>query len=125
MFRHSYSAHDRREEATRILSKYPDRIPIIVERCPRCTLPILRKRKYLCPATMTIAEFMYVLRKQVTLHASEAMFLLTDQGTMATTASVLSDIYAKHADTDKFLYLQYSSESTFGTFGAVRVGPPR
>ena len=56
----------RKEEAARILTKYPDRIPIIIERSQHCSkdIPVVDKKKYLVPCDLTIGEFMYVLRKR-------------------------------------------------------------
>ena len=113
-FRQSKSLPERIQEAQRVRSRYPDRIPLIVEKAERCKLPLVDKRKYLCPGTMTMGEFMWVLRKRIRLDPAEALFLLTEQSTIPPTSSLLSDVYLKHASYDQFLYFKYSSENTFG-----------
>ena len=114
-FRAKRNHDDRLAESRRIRSRYSDRVPIIVERGTRCQLPQIDKHKYLCPMDMTMGEFMWVLRQRIKLDPSQAMFLLTEHGTIPTTSSRLSDMYDRCQATDGFLYLTYTAENTFGT----------
>ena len=52
-FKTEYPFKARQEEAGRILQKYPNRVPIIVERAStKSSLPCLTKKKYLVPQTL-------------------------------------------------------------------------
>lgn len=53
-------------EAKRILTKYPDRIPVIVERAARSSLPEIDKKKFLVPGSMLCGEFKYIIHKHLT-----------------------------------------------------------
>jgi GABA(A) receptor-associated protein len=59
---------DRCSDARRILSKYPDRVPVIVERNARAknSLPEIEKKKFLVPGTMLCGEFKYIIHKHIT-----------------------------------------------------------
>ncbi|EER12614.1 autophagy 8i, putative [Perkinsus marinus ATCC 50983] len=58
---------DRRlAEARRILQKYPDRVPVIVEKAERSDLPEIEKKKFLVPGTMLCGEFKYIVHKHIT-----------------------------------------------------------
>jgi GABA(A) receptor-associated protein len=49
--KHDAEFDKRCTESRRILSKYPDRVPVIVDRNPRAknTLPEIEKKKFLVP----------------------------------------------------------------------------
>ncbi|KAF3777819.1 Autophagy-related protein 8D [Nymphaea thermarum] len=44
-FKQEFSLEERKAESNEILSEYPDRVPVIVERYSRTDLPELEKRK--------------------------------------------------------------------------------
>jgi GABA(A) receptor-associated protein len=106
---------ERKTESERIKEKYPDRIPIICEKSSRNggTLPDLDKTKYLVPHDLTIGQFMYVIRKRLKLDASEALYLFAN-GHIMTCSNTVGVAYDNYKDSDGFLYLKYSKESTFG-----------
>lgn len=102
------------QEAERIRKKFPDRIPVIVERNQNCTnVPQIDKKKYLVPSDLTIGQFVYVIRKRIKLSAEQAIFIFV-KNYLPPTASLMSTIYETHKDRDGFLYITYSGENTFG-----------
>ena len=106
--------HKRREEAISIKQKFPDRIPIICERASRnADVPLISKCKFLAPAQMTIGQFMYVIRRNLSLPPEKALFLFVG-ASLPTTQTLVRELYADYADEDGFLYMKYSGESVFG-----------
>ena len=93
--------------------KYPDRIPVIVEKSPKSDVPDLDKKKYLVPSDLTVGQFVYVIRKRVKLSAEKAIFIFVNNK-LPPTASLMSTIYEENKDEDGFLYVLYSGENTFG-----------
>ena len=104
----------RQKEAKRVRAKYPDLIPVICERIENSDLPTTMRRKYLVPQSLTMGQFMYVLRRRIDLDANRAMFLFLGGDTLAPTAELVSTLYDVHKDEDGFLYMHYSGENTFG-----------
>ena len=105
----------RTSEATRILGKFPDRIPIIVEKDPRCKdIPDIDRKKYLVPSDLTMANFMYVIRRRIKLIPEKSLYLFVDETNMVASSQLISSVYADFASPDKFLYILYAGESTFG-----------
>ena len=51
------------EESSRILQKYPERVPVICEKGIGANLPDIDRKKYLCPNDISIANFMYNKKK--------------------------------------------------------------
>ncbi|KAL3701343.1 hypothetical protein R1sor_019365 [Riccia sorocarpa] len=103
----------RQAEASRIRNKYPDRIPVIVERAEKSDIPDIDKKKYLVPADLTVGQFVFVIRKRIKLSAEKAIFIFV-RNVLPPTAAMMSAIYDEHKDDDGFLYLTYSGENTFG-----------
>jgi GABA(A) receptor-associated protein len=107
------NTEQRKYESSRIRQKYPDRIPVIVEKSPKSDVPDLDKKKYLVPSDLTVGQFVYVIRKRVKLSAEKAIFIFVNNA-LPPTASLMSTIYEENKDEDGFLYVQYSGENTFG-----------
>jgi len=101
------------KEYERIKNKYPNRIPIIVEKKKDSELPDIDKSKFLVQKDMIINQFIYIIRKKINLKPNEAIFV-TINNQMCISNQSLSEIYDKHKNDDGFLYITYSSENTFG-----------
>ena len=101
------------KESDRIKNKYPNRIPIIVEKKKDSELPDIDKSKFLVQKDMIINQFIYIIRKKINLKPNEAIFV-TINNQMCISNQSLSEIYDKHKNDDGFLYITYSSENTFG-----------
>ncbi|CAA0813974.1 Autophagy-related protein 8c [Striga hermonthica] len=113
-FKLEHPLERRQAEAARIREKYPDRIPVIVEKAERSDIPDIDKKKYLVPADLTVGQFVYVVRKRIKLSAEKAIFIFV-KNILPPTAAMMSAIYEENKDEDGFLYMTYSGENTFGT----------
>jgi GABA(A) receptor-associated protein len=109
---HSFEA--RKDEADRIMKKFPDRVPVIIEKTKESNVPDIDKKKYLVPNDLTIGNFLYVVRKRIKLPPEVALFLFIDKY-LPPTSSLVSAVYDKHRNSDGFLYMVYATENTFGS----------
>ena len=113
-FKNTYAISERKAEANRIIDKYPDRVPIVVERKQgNDSISNLDKHKYLVPSDLTIGQFMYVIRKRINMQSDKALFFFINNQ-MPVTSELMSKIYKDHKDTDLFLYILYQGENCFG-----------
>lgn len=112
-FKEEHPLEKRQAEALRIREKYPDRIPVIVEKSERSDIPDIDKKKYLVPSDLTVGQFVYVIRKRIQLNPEKAIFIFV-KNLLPPTAALMMTVYDEHKDEDGFLYIQYSGESTFG-----------
>ena len=114
-FKKTRSLQERRDESTRVLEKYPDRVPVICEKSQKAstTCPQIDKSKYLVPFDLSIGQFIWVIRKRMQLPPEKALFLFIN-GTIPTSSSIIGDVYACYKSDDYFLYITYSLENTFG-----------
>ena len=53
------------EESSKIRQKYPERVPVIVEKVPRSQINDIDKRKFLVPSDISVAQFMWIIRKVI------------------------------------------------------------
>ena len=114
-YRQEKSFNDRMSIAKTLLSSYPDRIPVIVERAEGSTLKQIDKRKFLVPAGMTTANFVFVVKKRIDLESHESLKLFADKHSLSTPSELMSEVYRNFKDPDGFLYLQYRGDSSFGS----------
>ena len=114
-YKKDFTLEKRKEESEGILKKYPDRIPIIVEKADRCDVDIIDidKKKYLVPSDLTVGQFQYVIRKRIKLEPEKALFIFINN-ILPPTSHLISSVYKEYKDKDGFLYVTYSGENTFG-----------
>jgi GABA(A) receptor-associated protein len=112
-FKNKHSFEKRRTDSISVRDKYPDRIPIIVQKEMKSTLPEVDKCKYLVPMNMTMSQFSFVIRKRIQLKPHEAIFI-TINNSLVASSKTLSELYEEQKDEDGFLYVVYTSENTFG-----------
>jgi GABA(A) receptor-associated protein len=114
-FKKKHNLEQRKNESSKIIQKYEDRIPIIVTKDPKCkSLEDINKNKFLAPIDLTLGQFLIVIRKRINLADSEALFVFVDESVLATTSQTIGTLYNSHKDEDGFLYMMYCSENVFG-----------
>mmetsp|Transcript_20560 Transcript_20560/g.68927 ORF Transcript_20560/g.68927 Transcript_20560/m.68927 type:complete len:137 (-) Transcript_20560:1064-1474(-) len=89
----------RKAEASRMREKYPDRIPVIVEKAAGGDLPDIDKKKYLVPTDLTVGQFVHVIRKRIKLAPEKAIFIFVNN-VLPPTAALMSTIYEEQKDED-------------------------
>lgn len=102
----------RQQEAHRMLIKYPNRIPVIIESVVGA--PPLERTKYLVPQDLTFGQLKYVIRKRVKLQPEHAMFLFINGSILPPDSEMVGRMYTTHQNVDKFLYIHFALENTFG-----------
>ena len=113
-FKAEHDLEKRRQESASVRQRYPDRVPIIVERAAGSKVAEIDKKKFLVPQDLTVGQFCYVVRRRIKLEPEQALYLMTESGTMPATGSLVSQLFSEHTDEDGFLYLVYAGENTFG-----------
>jgi GABA(A) receptor-associated protein len=111
-FKKNNSFDERLSESNRILLKYSDRVPIIVDNEVKNNQSCL-KQKYLVPKNITISQFMFVLRKRFRIDANQGLYMIIN-GIIPASNSFINHVYENYKDPDNFLYIILKTESTFG-----------
>lgn len=113
-FKNRNSFRERKVDCDRILLKYPDRIPILCERCPYSrSAPEIDKHKYLAGYDLTVGQFMLVIRKRMRIKPEMGLYMFIN-GLIPSNSALLRNLYSDFKDTDGFLYITYDVENTFG-----------
>ena len=112
-FKNKYSFEERVKSSTKIIDKYPNRIPIICEKDKSSDLGELKNNRFLVAKDLTFGQFMYVIRKNFNLTPEKALYL-TLNNIMPPTSLRINSVYNEYKSEDGFLYVIYYGENTFG-----------
>jgi len=120
-FQHTKPLSERQQMASAIRKKYPDRLAVILDRTNSVD-PVLRKNKFLVPGSLTLGQFIYVVRKRLKLEAphrpiseKEAIYIhVHNTNIFPCLSDIMSNIAVAHENADRFLYLNYGLEHAFG-----------
>lgn len=97
-----------------VMNRYPDRLPVIVKPVDK-RQPEIDKHKYLVPKDITLAQFLFIIKKRIRdLKPEEALFLFVNGSIIPKSTSTMSELYDTYKTEDEFLYINYSLENTFG-----------
>ena len=114
-FRDQHSFEKRLSESSRIIEKYPNRVPIICEKWGNDPdVPQIDRKKYLVPNDLCISQFVYIIRQRLKLSSEKSIYLFINDTIMPHTSGLVSNYYHNYKDEDGFLYISYSGENTFG-----------
>lgn len=101
-------------QSEKLIEKYPNKIPIIVRKYDKeKNLPSINKSKYIVPKEMNFTNFIYIIRKRINLSSEKAIFI-TINDKLCPSNDTIGEIYDNYKNDDGFLYMNYSSENTFG-----------
>lgn len=105
----------RKEESDNIRIKYPDRLPLIIERDPACKLRELDKPKFLVPNDITIQHLIFIIRKRLELPKDSSIFMMINGKVSMTGEKGIMEVFEKYKDVDDgYLYVAYTTELTWG-----------
>ena len=77
-------------------------------------IPDIDRKKYLVPDDLSMANFMYVVRKRIKLSPEKSLYLFVDGNNMVPASQLVKNVYQEYSSSDNFLYIIYAGESTFG-----------
>ena len=103
-----------RESVQKIISKYPDRVPVFVKRGKSDrNLKNIDQNKFIVPEDITIGQFMTILRKRIKLESEVALFLFLNNGTLPAQSTTMASLYESFKNEDGLLEIDYCGENTF------------
>ena len=116
-YKEEHSLEKRLSETNALREKYPDRIGLIIEPTPSCTLSTLsgvQKRKYAVYNDMHCSAFMNIVRQKLELAPEIALIFFVNGKHLITGSQLISEIYDQYKNEDGFLYIEYCVENAFG-----------
>ena len=107
--------HIDREKVENMLIKYPDKIPVVLKVDEKNTKIKLTQKKFLIPHDLTVSQFMFTIRKRISLSPTEAIFIFFNDKEMANQSDIMQNVYHQCRNkVDKILYVTIATENTFG-----------
>lgn len=109
---------ERKKESEKVLKKYKNRIPIILDqRCGDESIGIT-KHKFLAPDDITMGKFIHYVREKFTkINNEEALIFFIckhDRDVLVPITKTLREVYKEHKCNDGYIYILVSCESVFG-----------
>jgi len=117
----STSIEERISESNRILAKFPNSIPVIIESKSEEVYKKLKKNKYLVPRNVSASYLLAAVRKHLEIDSSKAIFMYCGDNIICGT-EIIDELYKDYIikkklfgnNTEKFFYVYISVENTFG-----------
>ncbi|KER27580.1 hypothetical protein T265_05397 [Opisthorchis viverrini] len=91
-YKEEHPFEKRLEEGEKIRNKYPNYVPVIIEKSPRARVADLDKNKYLVPSDLTVGQFYFLIRKRVSLEPDAALYFFVDN-TIPPTSATMGALY--------------------------------
>ena len=114
-YKKKVSLDGRQNDSKKVMETHKNRIPIICERCPESTAPVIQKKKFLVPPEMRVGQFGEIIRRKMELSKETALFFLVNGTHSLSGNQLMSEVYDKFKDPeDSFLYIGYSNEMVWG-----------
>tara|TARA_Y100000748_G_scaffold186249_1_gene155951 strand:- start:190 stop:570 length:381 start_codon:yes stop_codon:yes gene_type:complete len=113
-FKQKYTLEERLVESYRILTKYVDRIPVILTRLAGSDIPEIEKRRYLIPSQYNVAQLIHIIRTRLNISEEKGIFIFVNGVVMPNPNEKMFELYCREKDEDQFLYITYCYENTFG-----------
>jgi GABA(A) receptor-associated protein len=108
------SIDKRIDESNRIRKKYPDRVPVIIDKGSHTT-PDIDRHKYLVPKDLTMMEFCSLIRGKIKLDKGQGLYLFVgDSQVLPKMSETMGSIDLRHKDHSGYLPIVYTLENTFG-----------
>lgn len=102
-----------KDSIEKLLKRYPDRIPVIVNPIDN-KQPQIDKHKYLVPKDMLLSQFIYIIKSRlINFKSDEALFLFIDNSLPRNTETMI-ELYERHK-IEGYLNIKYGIENTFGS----------
>ncbi|TKR88051.1 hypothetical protein L596_012352 [Steinernema carpocapsae] len=97
------------------ISRFPDKIPVIIERSfGEKHLPFIDRNQFLVHDHVSVAEITSIIRRRLHLLADQSLVIFVNETQIPSAMSGIRNVYEVYKDEDGFLYLSYASQSFFG-----------
>ena len=113
VYKEEYSLEARKQDYQKLLTMWPDKVPIVAEKTKNSSLPDLDKTKMLCPENFRFSQFLACLRGKLCLNARQGLFVFINKK-IITSDSVMRRVYEENRDEDGFLYIEYCEHEYLG-----------
>jgi GABA(A) receptor-associated protein len=97
----------------KLMGRYPNRVPVIVEPASTTSIEQGTILKYMVEKDRTIASFLIQLRKHIHMSSKKAIFIFVNN-CLPPNSYTVGQVWELHKSEDGILRIRYSLENTFG-----------
>ena len=113
-FKKQVDLETRKKQNKELIKRNPKKIPIILEKDPKCKLIPIKKTKFMIEKNSTVSKLIQSIRILMKIPQEEGLFLSAKGKYTLTGQKIIGDIYNTYKDEDGFLYIMYTTELIFG-----------
>ncbi|CAD8185503.1 unnamed protein product [Paramecium pentaurelia] len=115
-YKDNNSFEERKEKFQIYQQKHPTKIPLIIERHPKCTLKLLDRPEVLIDETQKGTKLLQILQEKLQENSKNCSIFIfyTNTNTQFPLESQMKEAAQNHKDEDGFLYLTYNNQETLG-----------
>ena len=113
-YKKNQSREEREKESAQLRIKYPDKVPVVLEKDPASKIVELKKTKYLLPKKSTVNQFQENIRRKAEIPGESALFLQARTKYSLAGEKTMEEVYNSYKDKDGFLYIMYATELIYG-----------
>ena len=106
----------RKQDCEKVIKKFPNKIPVMVTKHVKSTLPNLDKEKFLVPNDISVGNFHGIIRKKLVLEPQYGLNFFVGGKVLPKQDSLMQDVYNSLKDEDGFLYIEYAEFLDKGSF---------
>jgi GABA(A) receptor-associated protein len=105
---------ERLADSTKIVTKHPNRVCVYIKKSDTAlTIPNIDKNKFLVPDDITVAQFVYIIRKRIRISSTQALFFYVNNS-LVSGNTTMNELNRKYKNDDGFVYIKYTGENCFG-----------
>jgi GABA(A) receptor-associated protein len=110
----NYTLEERKKKCFELRKKFPDRIPVIIEKSEKSKLkPFDGVKKFLIPGDITTSGILYIIRKRLNLDSKEALFIFINNE-LPPANMIVKQLYDRYCKNGDIMFITYCEENTFG-----------
>lgn len=113
-FKMMHTFETRQKDSTRIVAKYPDKAPLIVEKSDSSDVSDLKNNKWIIRKDLTIGQLMYIIKKRIKFAPEEILIVWINNKYMPSISETIGNLYNKYVDKDGWMYITYSKKEFLG-----------
>jgi GABA(A) receptor-associated protein len=105
------SLNNRLKMSEELINKYPDKIPVIIEKYFKSDLPKSDKENFLLSYEFSLYQLIFLLRKKLSLEKENSFNIYTQfnkKHILLKDNLTINELYNLYKDEDNFLYLFYT-----------------
>ena len=106
-FKMRYAFDKRKNDSDNIKNKFPDKLPVIIEKLEATPVKDIDDHMYLVNKDINIGQILVIIRQKLNIDPNKCVYVYLCNGVAPSTSQTINELYDKYSDKDGFLYIMY------------------